>query len=113
MQEGDPAPKFDKKPKTDELMEAIRFKGRQSTAKDVRNTHTCALSSHAFDACSAPYLERRMLKICLWVQAWPWSPFDEMDAYQGGGGGGAAAEPEEEVSDSSPSRLHSLLFAQY
>ena len=39
MQEGDPAPKFDKKPKTDELMEAIRFKGRQGTAKAVRNTH--------------------------------------------------------------------------
>ena len=32
-------PKFDKKPKTDELMEAIRFKGRQGTAKAVRNTH--------------------------------------------------------------------------
>ena len=58
--------------------------------------------------------KKRVLKICLWVQAWPWSEFDEMDAYQGGGGGGgAAAEPEEEVSDSSPSRLHSLLFAQY
>ena len=62
MQEGDPAPKFDKKPKTDELMEAIRFKGRQGTAKAVRNTHTCTLSSHEFDACSAPYSERRMLK---------------------------------------------------
>ena len=58
MQEGDPAPKFDKKPKTDELMEAIRFKGRQGTAKAVRNTHTCTLSSHEFDACSAPYLEK-------------------------------------------------------
>ena len=51
-------PKFDKKPKTDELMEAIRFKGRQGTAKAVRNTHTCTLSSHEFDACSAPYLEK-------------------------------------------------------
>ena len=37
-------PKFDKKPKTDELMEAIRFKGRQSTAKDVRNTHVHTLT---------------------------------------------------------------------
>ena len=60
LQEGDPAPKFDKKPKTDELMEAIRFKGRQSTAKDVRNTHMhtlvarirCLLRSVRKEECS-------------------------------------------------------------
>ena len=115
MQEGDPAPKFDKKPKTDELMEAIRFKGRQGTAKAVRNTHMHTLVARIRCLLRSVLGKRECSRVCLWVQAWPWSPFDEMDAYQGGGGGGGggAAEPEEEVSDSSPSRLHSLLLAQY
>ena len=93
-------------------MEAIRFKGRQSTAKDVRNTHMHTLVARI--RCllrSVLGKEKCSRRVCM--QAWPWPPFDEMDAYQGGGGGGgAAAEPEEEVSDSSPSRLHSLLCAQ-
>ena len=65
-------------------------------------------------ACSAPYSEKKNAQGRVCMQAWPWPPFDEMDAYQGGGGGGGggAAEPEEEVSGSSPSRLHGLLCAQ-
>ena len=102
LQEGDPAPKFDKKPKTDELMEAIRFKGRQYSQGCAQHSH--AHSSHELDACSAPYLEKKNAQGRVCMQAWPWSPFDEMDAYQGGGGGGgAAAEPEESATAALPS----------